>query len=66
VRPVSTPVDTEPGRGERANGCGRAKKDGPEDPLEVLRSLGIRSDVAAERLRLAREALEGREPAEES
>jgi hypothetical protein len=39
---------------------------GPEDPLEVLRSLGMRSDVAAERIRLAREALDGRDPAAES
>ena len=57
VRVESTCVDSEPGRGGKANGRGQARRDGPEDPLEVLWSLGIRSDVAAERLRLAREAL---------
>ena len=58
VRVESTRVDTEPGRGGGGEGGGgRARVQGAENPLEVLRSLGIRSDVAAERLRLAREAL---------
>jgi hypothetical protein len=57
VRVESTRVDTEPGRGGVPHGRGRTGSDVAEDPLEVLRSLGIRSDVAAGRIRLAREAL---------